>query len=418
MYLYLGSEICLNTEFTLFFSKEKQQLIITNNNRIFIMQDLKNNNRIFYYDGFTQFANTGDLLINKTLLDIISSKGMIVVNDTKMPVSYKNELLHNVSNVLLFSENLTNLSFSRMMISSLLKNFIFKKTEIYILENPGHHISKLIKPGKSHYKDFFKKYVQSMLGCNILKIGVTLGPYSDSMSIFYSRISKLYHSILIRDFKTLELTNQFNFSNVSYIPDLAWAYNHDKFVRTPTVEIPKDKYIVLSFRDAIEGTARNRDYYDQIQNSIEKILKTNLDYTFVFSFQVMYDREVCKDFVALFEAKYNVVFIDSCLSISDAMHLYSNSEMVISNRLHVLLLAIKSKTLPVAITNVSQHNKLVSMFYDENVNECVIDVESLDLTNQLDALCNQKDMILNKFDLIVKKNMQLIIRGINQIFKV
>lgn len=381
------------------------------------MPKVKTKDKVFYYSGYTQFENTGDLLINKTLLDIVSSNGSIVVNDKNMPIDYKNALLNDINNIVKFSELAIEKSFTKVIFLALFKNFIFRNKEIFILENPGHHMSKLIKPGKNQYKELLIKNIQKKLNCKILKIGVTLGPYSNSMGVFSSIISKFYYSILVRDFKTLDLANNFNFKNVSYIPDLAWAYNHEKFIEKTAISIPQTKYFVISFRDAMEGKVRDFEYYNQLQNSIEQILITNSEYKIVLSYQVEFDRIVCKDLFALFGTKYDITFIDKCLSISDAMYLYSKSEMVISNRLHVLLLAIKAGTLPIAITNVDKHFKLVSMFYDENVKECVFDVSSDNLINLLKEIINKRQIVLNKFEIIVKKNSDLIISGIKQIFK-
>lgn len=374
--------------------------------------------RIFYYNGNTQFENTGDLLINKTLLDIISSNGIIVINDEKLPLNYKNELLTGLDNIIKFSDSDNQLSFNKHIYLSLFKNFIFRKKEIFILENPGHHFSKLLKPGKFEFKDFLKRYLFKKLNCNVLKIGVTLGPYSDSMSVYYAKTSKYYHSIFIRDFKTLELTNKFNFKNITYMPDLAWAFNNEKYQSISKINIPNSKYIVISFRDAMEGSARDAEYFVQLERSLEKIFETYIGYKFVLSYQVVFDKKVCEDIFVHFKDSYDVTFIDECLNISDAMYLYSNSEMVISNRLHVLLLAIKSKTLAIALSDVKKHNKLVSMYHDENVKECFLDIYDSNFIINLQTTINMRQILLEKFDLIIKKNSKMIYNSINQIFKV
>lgn len=373
-------------------------------------------NKIFYYSGFTQFENTGDLLINKTLLDIISSKGTIVVDDRNMPAGYKTELTHKVSNIVRLSETGVKTSWNKYIFNTLFKNFLFKKKDIYILDNPGHHISKQAQPTKGQEKDLVKKKVLKALGGKSLKIGVTLGPYSDAMSRYYAKTSKLYHAILVRDSKTLDLTKKYGFENVSYIPDLAWAYNDKKFNVPPTINVPSEKYIVLSFRDCIDGKVRDESYFNKIKENIRLILSMYADYKVVLSFQVEYDRPVCQDLYNTFKETHSIEVIDSCLSISDAMNLYTNAQMVISNRLHVLLLAIKANTLPIAVTDVEKHNKLTDMFYDEGVKECVFDINEKNLIQNFTASVANKQELLNKFTGIINKNTDLILKGIDKIF--
>jgi len=367
---------------------------------------------IFYYSGFTQFENTGDLLINKTLIELLCDKGTLFIDDSRMPVAYREELLQNISDLVKTSE-LPKKNFSRRILKELIKNVYSRGNNIYILDNPGHHISILNKPNLNLYKNNFKMYLFKVLGAKRLKIGVTLGPFSESVSVFFSKQSKLYKAILVRDIKSFELANTYKFKNVSLIPDLAWAYNHELFSKSP-IFIKEKKYIVLSFRDNLVGKETDFNYFEGIISNVSSILKNNLDYKIIFSYQVTYDKRSCSYFYNLYKDNYDVEFIDRSLSINEALSLYSNAEMVISNRLHVLLLAIKVKTLPLAITQVDKHHKLVSMFYDEQLYECVLDINLEGFS--FSRLINNKNEILMKLENITKNNIELIKDGVNNIF--
>lgn len=262
-----------------------------------------------------------------------------------------------------------------------------------------------------------KKRLLAYLGCRFLRIGVTLGPYSDEMFAYQAKVSKLYHTILARDHKTMDELEKFNFHNFDYIPDLAWAYSRDLSSNghQHLFDSFSKKFAVLSFRDCIEGSVRDSDYFSSMLKSLKKVFSHFKDYKFVLTYQVEYDKAVCEEIQREFASLYDIEFHDGLLSVEEAFHIYSNAEFVLSNRMHVLMLAVKANTLPIALTNTSEHFKLVSIFKDENMEDCLFDIEGLE-TDTLQNTVQDKCNLMPRFEKIIKKNASSVKQKIADIF--
>ena len=72
---------------------------------------------------------------------------------------------------------------------------------------------------------------------------------------------------------------------------------------------------------------------------------------------------------------YKVKYIDKLIEEKDLPEIYGKADLVLSNRLHVLLFAMRCLTLPVAVTFKKHHSKLTGMFTDMGIEPLILDAE-------------------------------------------
>lgn len=321
----------------------------------------------FIYSLGTQFVNTGDLLINKTLIMLLSKHGVIYLDDFDKPVDFVESLIVN-DNVVKISE----ISGKRNIFSSKLNSASFIK-QLNI--DTGDKVFFILVPGdisKKGSKMFFQTVILLLRTIyfkinriNIFQVGFSLGSF-DLFNIILTRLNtSLYLKSGLRDKGSIKKAQQFGFKNISYFPDLAWAFSRADFV------IPEESRncIIISFRAYDKATNENllSAIIDLIRN--DKLDKSKIR----VCFQVDYDKQFSYEiYTKLQEEKFDVEFIDSTLTIEKALEVYADSLCVLSNRLHVLMLALKVGTMPIPVVQKKRNPKIINIFDDNGLHDLMI----------------------------------------------
>src|SRR5690606_7270723 len=94
---------------------------------------------------------------------------------------------------------------------------------------------------------------------------------------------------------------------------------------------------------------------------------------YVLSYRVDFDRDINKDLRERIKGHASVEFRDGTLTLDEALKLYASAGVVISNRLHVLLVAILAGSIPVALTDLETHAKITDLFRDNGLDEYLVD---------------------------------------------
>ncbi len=339
-------------------------------------------NKIFY-NANTQYGNTGDLLIHKSLLQSLAAYGKVIIEDKTIPEWYLNKLkLPHCKRLSAY----TSLSLTAYIIKTCLSKK--KGTNVYYIDGLGHKMSKGNKRAFRTLITSLKYMTLKLFGCRILRFGVTLGPFDKANAITEAIISKSYYFYSVRDRESQELAKKLNFTKTPYFPDLAWSYTLQKELITYQPQ-RTGKYIVLSFRSNSIGVVSDTKYLDYIIERLKLLLDNPRlnQYKLVVLYQVEYDKEASQYITKQFSSKHEVELINERLFIEEAATVYQNAEMIISNRLHVLLLGAISGSLPVAFLKTAKHTKVVNIFKINNLLDLVIDTEVTKET--LDKKINQ-----------------------------
>lgn len=352
-------------------------------------------NKIFY-QAITQFENTGDLLINKSLLELIDGYGDLIINDKGVPEWYLQDLGVSTASRL---STMTTASFTPYLIFRVIKAAFDNEEQIFLISGPGHFYGNSLKKTIKNYISGFLFAFLRLLGCNIIKCGISLGPLSKRLGASEVFRSRFYKDYFIRDTLSLDLAKHIGIKNYQYMPDLAWAYNAGK---NPTQNGENHTTtLFFSFRESVIEEADAKGAYLKLLISslhafLEEftVLKTNVK--LVIGYQVDRDKKVCELLYDEFKDHYAIEYNATRIGINDAATVYRDVDFVLSNRLHVLLFASKFKTVPICVTDVEKHIKIKGIFEDSGLEDLLVDIKA-PKSNQLkqlaDVVAKQREIV-------------------------
>ncbi|WP_273276721.1 polysaccharide pyruvyl transferase family protein [Maribacter polysiphoniae] len=286
----------------------------------------------------TQYDNLGDLIINKCLIDELAIH-------TKVFLDLKNGN-EKFTQPLLDGKNVNNLheeygfSFRN---TSCLKYFIsYKKEFNYLFKSPGPLIYKTNPSFKEKLRNkvldliygFFSRHGDMSI------IGSEVSLESNKLENSLNELQKV-KNLLLRSKDNVKYLRSLNLNNAAYIPDLCFLLRNKV---NPNIE--KD-VIGISFRDL------NDPKEDRLINSTTSTLVdfyTKRGKKVVFFYQVERDRDYTFNLYKDFADYPNVSFKEECLEF-DEINIYENFRVVISNRLHVILLGFIHNTITFPILN-------------------------------------------------------------------
>ncbi len=326
---------------------------------------MERSNYIFF-QGNTQYENTGDVLINKSLIQLLRVHGDIIVNNAEMPDWYIEDL--NLKPEECISS--TGQSFNAYLIKQVLNSKAANKNIFLIAGPPGHLF------GNSRQKSF-RNLISSGLfvflrlyGVKIIKMGFSIGPIGRTLGIteFLRAATNQYY--LVRDSLSLKLAKSLGIKHARFYPDLAWMYK----VGESTQSNQKTK-IIVSFRDSVVQGQSSDLYLDALKKNLFAMIK-NIDaaYEIEVIYQVKRDFDFCKKLYVELSKELDVTFNENQVTLGNAVDAYKDALCILTNRLHGALLAYKYGALPLVLTDANDHLKIRGIYMDAGVDDLLLNV--------------------------------------------
>lgn len=375
-------------------------------------------NKIFY-QAITQFENTGDLLINKSLLELIEGYGDLIINDVGVPVWYLQDLGVTAQSRL---SNKTNSSFTIYLIKRVFKAAFNKEETVYLISGPGHFYGNSLKKTVKNYISGLLFAFLKILGCRIIKCGISLGPLSPRLGASEVFRSKFYRNYFIRDTLSLNLAKHIGIRNYQYMPDLAWAYKAESTQDFQSSGKNDSISVFLSFRESVIEEQDSKGLYlksliSSLHLLLQQLTASGKQIKLAIGYQVDRDKKVCEILYREFNESYDVTYRYNRLGINDAELVYRDIDFVLSNRLHVLLFASKYDTVPICVTDVEKHVKIKGIFEDSDLQDLLIDITEKDgeQLNKLNNIVRSKGEILERIaykDISYTKQMKQLIKSV------
>lgn len=365
----------------------------------------------FIYPSRIKKSNLGDILINVLLIREISKYGYVYldgnVNEMAKLLTMNNP---NASNIHFVKKPLF---FDGIPVFRWLRLLFLVPHVSFIFDPPGHYFegknkSKFILKS---IKYFTRALVLRAFNIKVIRLGVTLGPFSDKGWRLQKLISTLYYNISVRDSKNFnELLNR-NLHNVSYIDDLSFLFESQDFINHSKKAAEDSKYIVLSFRGGLEDKHLNKDYLEKVSARLIRFIQDNPEpnCTYVLSYQVQEDLEANRYISSqLKEYKIKHIVKEEQLNFLDAIELYFNAKYVITNRLHVALLALLNQAGALIITDLALHHKVVNVYRDLGLQSLLLDCKN---ETEQDSKLNYEQILayVDSFDqkrINIKQNIE------------
>ncbi|MCX2473227.1 polysaccharide pyruvyl transferase family protein [Pedobacter sp. MC2016-05] len=378
---------------------------------------------VIFYNPTTQYENTGDLLINKSLVNLLRRHGQLIVNDNNKPAWFLQQLLNESDAKFSEKSKGDGLNF---LAKVLLKN-VFRtskeKRKYYVVFVPGHFARKGIRNAAGPVKMLLKMILLRSLGCKFIRVGFSIGDYDIPNAFVESLITRCYTTYAVRDQQSILKAKSYFFKTPEYFPDLAWAYDHSSIGTTiETKNQNQLKYAIFSFRANGIGLNFETEFYSELISHLSSLLKHQLfrNYRIIFAYQVDADRIANRKLADELSNMYsNVEFHNEKLGLDTAYDLYGNADFVITNRLHVLLLAMKANTLSFALINEHINAKIFNILKDNNLVKMVLNIKGITSENHdnIQSCLLKTDEILEEIQISMDRNKEEIERKINMIFE-
>lgn len=279
----------------------------------------------------TQYTNVGDLLINKMLIEELSKYGKVFVDIYNKPKKFQQALIGNSPNIInLYNyNNLTMRKFNPFKFYNYIKHNDIK----LLTTNAG----PLGVNSKFDYRTFFINliffYIR-LLGVQIYLIGrCCSSAIKQNLKVHKGSTKKIF----VRSLSSVDYLKKNHIIDAEYIPDLAFLYSYKIDIHT----ICKKRIVAFSFR---ESSNEDNRFYTWIE--------TIINYYKSHGYQIILFYQVSGDKVFM-QSLNNYLRDDEVLFVENQLDYYSLSfykdiDIVVSNRLHCLLIGACYGCIPLA----------------------------------------------------------------------
>jgi hypothetical protein len=325
-----------------------------------------------HFQPASQIDNAGDQLINLATLNAVRRYGEIVVNDLRTPDWFIQGI--GAGKDRRFSEFASRRFYVSLATMLLKQKFSGPALKQYLVFPPGHSARSGWREARIAFVWYAKLLLLRWLGCTVVRAGFSIGPFDRLNGWVESFGSRCFSYYGVRDRQSLALAQRFGFSEPHYFPDLAWSYLPPQRV----APAPAGGPVVLSFRSNAYGVVHSPEYLRPIRERLSQLLlgPALAGRRVVVAFQVQSDSEASQEiFEDLRDQGVDVTLLSAKLSIDEAASLYAGACCVISNRLHVLLLAAQSGTLPIPLADMKDNVKITSILDDNGLSDLIVNLE-------------------------------------------
>jgi polysaccharide pyruvyl transferase WcaK-like protein len=169
----------------------------------------------------------------------------------------------------------------------------------------------------------------------------------------------------VRDDESLQALRDAGCGNANYFPDLAFL------LEAQPIDAPR-RAIAMSFRNTIPEDHHSADYEQHLTTAVAALVSSlnAVDRSDVVGFHQV---EADASFVEELCQRHGLQRARERLTLSSYARFFAGARIVVSNRLHCLLLGARCGAIPVALT-IGRHSKVVSLFRTVGWESLVLDV--------------------------------------------
>lgn len=360
-----------------------------------------------FYSAYTCKGNTGDILINKLQIEEYARYGEVYVDCTDMPMDFCRVIFDTKNPNIRDFVKVYGINYrSRHLIRVL--RLLKKEKFTHFTKSPGPYayIKFPFKTFLIRVLGALSYFTAKSFGMKVIALGIDLN-YSQApqwlqrLNNYYFRV---YYQIGIRSLKNTQQLSK-ALTNVMYIPDMAFLY---PLSARETCK-PKEKRVALSFRKV------------ENEECLVEILKTicgyfsEKQYEIDIVYQVEEDKAMSK---RLFHSiKSDSIYLTETLIDYYSLDIYKRYDFVISNRLHVLLMAAMNGSVPYGIISQNvKENKIKDIFDSVFESRLVSYLENFKCDN-ISAICDNQDTLRNEVKKSVMVQQSLCVKLISELFK-
>lgn len=323
---------------------------------------------IIFYKTTADFNNTGEVLIYRTLLENLREYGHVIVDDSShiQPLFLKRIGIRDDER----RSRYTDLSFTKFIIASSFKN-IFARHRMYFATGVGDHAVIGFKGAIKNFISFLFILLIRLCGVKTLRIGMSIRFEGTLAKLSERLLAVAIPNYFVRDSISADNCHKAGV-NVRIAPDLSWGYRVSGIKHSN-----KDSnLIILSFRDYVTRQAIE-PYRTELYNCIGSLLKhifKDKTKKVLLTYQCDHDKYVQEEILRKFGHLGNISIAHELITLENANEYYGKASIVLSNRLHVLLLGYKYGALTIGLTDLKAHVKIRGIFEDAHLGSHLIDI--------------------------------------------
>lgn len=296
----------------------------------------------FLFSADTQFSNIGDALINRELLKLLRARGQILATRGSASDEFLNEIDLRKCEIVGSSK-------IELLLAALRKRL------------SGHAVFLILTPGDMvGHQSIIKSIARTVsfalaasLGLKILQVGVSLSNQPKMELTLFAIRTIFMTSIGIRDPMSMKYAKESGFRKAHYFPDLAFGIPP----KSRNAEIKSTLSIAISFRD--DHLLPNQK--TAIAASL-KLALSRLEGSPKVHITVQVKKDVEFAEMLAEELKPWTPEIYENLSIDGFSQVYEKCDIIISNRLHALLLGGINGALPIPFIDKKSNTKILGLF--------------------------------------------------------
>lgn len=340
----------------------------------------------------TQFENLGDLLINRELISLLSERGDLVIDASGVPQWFIDAL---------------RLPSGAKIVRGRIK-FMYSLVGHRLRGRPAFYF---FLPG-GNFGDYstlnflkrtvllFPWYVLKFLGVKFCQIGTSAERLGPRHTRYLKLRNPLLHAFYVRDIESSSVLSEAGVKHHGLLPDFAF-----NLFTTESTNNDGSGSVCFSFRTD-QHASQLGDCYRIIDRVVSLLPKST---TYWFSVQVERDRKGVEELreLLLKHHKIEAGVFEETRQIARMQEFYRHTESVVSNRLHVLLLAASGGARVVAYAD-HMNQKITGLFR-------TIDRVDLLISPQ-DVGSSKLDKALHAPQINGIEQRQVLVNGIQKIF--
>ncbi|WP_149196344.1 polysaccharide pyruvyl transferase family protein [Luteimonas suaedae] len=310
--------------------------------------------QLFYFSASTQFSNAGDALINRELLSLLRQYGELKVASAGAPASFLEEIRVKHDEIAFRGK-------WRLMASLLGSAILRGGCKHYLVLTPGD------PPGGVSPGDIFRAALFPLLklfGVRIIKIGASISRMDGLRLRLEAKLSRSMYFYGIRDAGSVSRARQYDFSSVEYCPDLAF--------NLPVNAKPSTQgQVLVSLREDNLDTEEIAQLHARVRALAETIGGSVCLESTTFISQVERDIEPMRRLSTIWRG--SDAYARHASKIADLESAYSGTTFVVSNRLHVILLAASQGALPFCLAIGGKNRKITDLLHSVGLGGLIVD---------------------------------------------
>lgn len=303
----------------------------------------------------TQFDNLGDALINRELFKICAEQGTVIVCTSGVPSDFIAWLrLEDIPEVRVIAGKWR--FFLQIFISAFFS--VFRKKNVFFVQNPGGYI------GEISLRALVTKRIKAVFISMLRGVGVRsilLGASYEGLgarnlkAVRWLSEALSVHAVRDNDSRDYCQANGIHVSGV--LPDLAFNLSSSEY--RPKL---RGRTCIVSLRDP-----KDSSFCDSLVLKLKKAFQGGCFGSVLLTYQVQRDGHFMERFrEMLLDAGVPVEggAVPLLAGIEENLSCYSSAGLVVSNRLHVLLLAWRAATPAIAVVKMGDNRKIVGIYED------------------------------------------------------